>query len=85
MDRKRQRRVVMKFALGYVMKKEAEVYQQLKPGTGIPLIFGQRIRGPSQYGSICLEEFTHDLSQFMSTRGPMSLELACLIARRIVS
>ena len=85
MDRKRQRRVVMKFALGDMMKKEAEIYQQLKPGEGIPLIFGQRMRDPSQYGFICLEEFTHDLFQFMNTRGTMSLELACLITRRIVS
>lgn len=84
-DRKRQRRVVIKFARGDMIKKEVKIYEQLGRGAGIPLIFGQCIPGPSQHGFICMEEFAQDLSQFVSAQGPVSLGFACGVAGGIVS
>ena len=81
---------MIKFGQNDVVKNEVEVYERLtEDGPIIPLIHGRCFHtGPKHdpnYSYIVMEEFAQDLHEFTETHGPLSLILACGVARTIVS
>lgn len=85
LDRKRQRRVGLKLAAREIISKEMAIYEHLGPTPNVPSIFGCLLDRPPNWSFLCMEEFERDLAQYVESQGPVTLNLACAIAKFIVS